>query len=176
MSTEQSAWIRERAVSAAISSAASRALQSHYPQRPAVFLAPALLLSQQALTCTFAVRLFASPDATDRLSCTAVFCAQLALEGMGVSAFLPYAILLTRGVYPTGSPGLDEAGAERDSSDPKAGLMTNETRYVSVPCSAHSCVFACIGYSTIAAQHPSVLARFVHRTNSVDRGSRSPRV
>jgi hypothetical protein len=33
----------------------------------------------------------------------------IAIELMGVSSFVPYAILLCRGVFPTGSPGLDPA-------------------------------------------------------------------
>jgi hypothetical protein len=42
--------------------------------------------------------------------------AQITLEFLGVTAFLPYALLLTRGMYPTGSPGLPAA-----SEDPGVG-------------------------------------------------------
>jgi hypothetical protein len=34
---------------------------------------------------------------------------QLVLEFIGVSAFLPYAMLIMRGMYPIGSPGLPKA-------------------------------------------------------------------
>lgn len=37
----------------------------------------------------------------------------IVLELIGVSSFFPYAILLTRGVYPTGSEGLPPAPKEK---------------------------------------------------------------
>ncbi len=37
----------------------------------------------------------------------------LAIELLGISSFLPYAILITRGIYPTGSPGLPAVSRRR---------------------------------------------------------------
>ncbi len=55
-----------------------------------------------------------------------------AVEVLGLSSFFPYAILLTRGIYPTGSPGLpprDDTSSPSDAS-PRDSSNDDDMRWV----------------------------------------------
>jgi hypothetical protein len=60
---------------------------------------------------------------------------QLVLEFFGVSAFLPYAMLIMRGMYPIGSPGLPKAapkGTTPGSPTIKVGWWQRPTGWLSL--------------------------------------------
>ena len=82
----------------------------------------------------------------------------LIVELLGVTSFFPYALLITRSILPTGSPGLPEAkGAAQNGwlgSKTTAGLMSDTLRCV---CACVSmCAHAGVGRSVVCCVHTHV--------------------